>query len=202
MPMPTRVIVFSRSGCDHDEYGWGLSAAPPPTWSRKPSPQDAAAARPIPRRRPAPVTIATLPSSAPMLALAPSALRDEDQFSRRVPGLEVAMRLGRLGEREGPSDVQLEPALAHQGEAALRAVARLVGEEPGDRRHHEPTDLLGLRGQRGDVERIRRAPGAPVENEVPEGREAAQSLLERRLPHRVEDEVDPTVLGQPQHLVG
>src|SRR6266508_3499242 len=134
MPMPTRVIVFSRSGCDHDEYGWGLSAAPPPTWSRKPSPHDAAAARPMPRRRPAPVTIATLPSSAPMSALS-SRLRDQDQLPRRLPRFEVAMRLGRLGEREGLSDVQLEPALAHEGEAALRAVTRLVGKEPGDRRH-------------------------------------------------------------------
>ena len=37
---------------------------------------------------------------------------------------------------------------------------------------------------------------------MPEGRQAAQVLLERGLPHRVQDEVGAAAVGQPQHLVG
>src|SRR5207249_613293 len=47
-----------------------------------------------------------------------------------------------------------------------------------------------------------RGSGAPVEDEVPEGRQAAEPLLEGRLPNRVQDEVDTAVVGQPQRLIG
>src|SRR5207249_6659756 len=128
--------------------------------------------------------------------------RDQDQLAGRLPRFEVAMRVGRLGQRERLADVDLESAVAHEGKAAVGALAHLVGEAPGHARQHEAAHLLGLREEREDVEGVRRSPGAPVQDEVAEGRQAADALLERRLADRVQDEVDAAAVGQPQRLIG
>src|SRR5207247_4008765 len=72
--------------------------------------------------------------------------RDQDQLSCRLPRFEVAMRLGRLSQRERLADVDLESAVAHEGNAAVGALAHLVGEAPGRARQHEAAHLPGLRG--------------------------------------------------------
>src|SRR5437762_3485807 len=100
------------------------------------------------------------------------------------------MRVRRLRERERLADVQLELALAHEREAPLGALARLLREVARDRRHHEAAHLLRLRRERRDVERIGRPAGAAVQDEMAERAETAQPFLERRLADRVEDEID------------
>ena len=76
------------------------------------------------------------------------------------------MRLGRLSQRERLANVDLESAVAHEGKAAVGALAHLVGEAPGHARQHEAAHLLGLREEREDVEGVRRSPGAPVQDDA------------------------------------
>jgi hypothetical protein len=97
--------------------------------------------------------------------------------------------------------VHLQPAFAHQREAAVGALAELVGKRPDHRRQREGADLQRLREEREQAERVGRTSGAAVEDEVSERRQAAESLLERRLPDRVQDEVDPTVVGELERFV-
>src|SRR5712691_8180158 len=59
---------------------------------------------------------------------------DQDQLPGRLPRFEVAMGVRRLGQRKCLADVQREPAVAHEGEAALGALPRLVGKVSGHRR--------------------------------------------------------------------
>ena len=77
-------------------------------------------------------------------------LREEDDFPVRVPGLQIAMGLRRVVEREGPVDGDLDPAVAGERQqlraggvadllAAVRAGQRGDSEfggtsEAGDRR--------------------------------------------------------------------
>src|SRR5437773_12570566 len=53
---------------------------------------------------------------------------NQEQLSGRLTGLQMAVRLGRLGQREDLADVKLEPPLAHQRETSLRALARFLGK--------------------------------------------------------------------------
>src|SRR5215470_1364107 len=129
-------------------------------------------------------------------------LRQQDQLPGRLSRLQVAMRLRRLRQRERLADVELEPALAYEREAPLGALARLVGKAPRQGRQRERADLLRLRGEDGEVERIRRAARVPVEDEVAEGRQAAKPFLEGWLADGVQDEIDAAIAGQAQHLVG
>src|SRR5437867_13280550 len=100
------------------------------------------------------------------------------------------MSLRRLRQRERPGDVQLEASLAQKREAPIGALACLVGEAARQRRQREGADLLRLRREHREVDRIRRPAGPTVQDEVPERGETAQPLLEGRLADRVEDEID------------
>src|SRR5438046_8097954 len=93
--------------------------------------------------------------SAKTLIMAWPPSRNEDQLARRLPRLEIAVGVGRLGERERLADVQPQPALAHESEAALGAFECLVGKVPRHRRQPEAADLMRLRRQRGVDERRR-----------------------------------------------
>src|SRR5438552_1744979 len=57
-------------------------------------------------------------------------------------------------------------------DAPLGALARLVGEAPRQGRQRERAHLLRLRGELREVQRIRRAACAAVEDDVPEGGQA------------------------------
>src|SRR6266849_1733743 len=121
----------------------------------------------------------------------------QDQLARRLPRLEITMRLRCLSQRERLADVELEPSLAHEREAPLGALPRLVGKAPCQGRQRERAHLLRLRGEDREVERIRSAASTSVEDDVSEGRQTSQPVLERRLSDRVEDEIDAAIAGQP-----
>src|SRR5262245_4588064 len=123
--------------------------------------------------------------------------RSDDQLPGRLPGLDVAMRIGGLGQRERLADVDAEPTLAHELEATVRALAELVVKRPDHRRQRERTHLERLREKRDEAEGIGRAAGAAVKDEMPEWRQTAKSLLHCRLADCVQDEVGAAVLGEP-----
>src|SRR5580704_12221629 len=52
------------------------------------------------------------------------------------------------------------------------------------------------------VDWLRRSAGAAVENQMAEGREAGETLLERRLPDRVEDQINAAAVGDAHRLSG
>src|SRR6266849_215377 len=97
----------------------------------------------------------------------------QDQLARRLPRLEITMRLRCLGHRERLADVELEPSLAHERETPLGALPRLVGKAPCQGRQRKRAHLLRLRGEDREVQRIRRAASTSVEGEVSEGGQAA-----------------------------
>src|SRR2546422_11204684 len=98
-------------------------------------------------------------------------LRDQEELSGRLARFEVAMGVGRLGQRERLVDVQLQLALTQEREAAVGALAGLVRKVPCDRRQREAAHLHRLRRERGDVERVGGAARASVECQVTEGRQ-------------------------------
>lgn len=87
-------------------------------------------------------------------------------------------------------------------EAALGALAAPVGEPARHRGQHEAAHLERLRREGRDVERVGRSAGAAVEDEVAEGRQAPEPLLEGRLADRVQDQIDAAAVGEPADLVG
>src|SRR5215471_12666728 len=111
------------------------------------------------------------------------------------------MSLGGLGQRKRPGDVQLEASVAQQGEAPIGALARLVGEASRQGRQREGADLLRLRREHGEVDWIRWVAGATVQDEVPERGETAEPFLDGGLADRVENEIDASIAGEPQHFV-
>jgi hypothetical protein len=51
------------------------------------------------------------------------------------------------------------------------------------------------------MEGVGRSAGAAVENEMPERCQTADAFFQRRLPNRVEDQVDTAVVREPERFV-
>jgi hypothetical protein len=103
--------------------------------------------------------------------------------------LQEAHRLRGLCEREDPADRNRKATLARELENRIEAALMYLAH----RIHHrddEAADFERLREQVvSKVDWIRRSAGASVKNQMATGREAGETLLERRLPDRVEDQM-------------
>src|SRR5262249_37900599 len=98
-------------------------------------------------------------------------------------------------------DVDAEPTLADERPAAIGALAELVVERPDHRRQRERADLERLGKERGEAQGIGRAARSSVEDQMSEWRQTTKSLLYRRLPHGVQDEVGAAMVRKLEPFV-
>src|SRR5207249_11061873 len=124
-------------------------------------------------------------------------LRTQQQLAGRAPRREEAQCVGCVRERKLATSRYGQLAFTRQTEDGLEAAAvNLV--HPVDHRYDEPAHLQRLAEEAHRIDRVRRAAGAAVNDEMPERGEAAEALVDRRLADGIENEIDPTTVGQPQ----
>src|SRR5579862_2504039 len=113
-------------------------------------------------------------------------LRNQQELAGGTARLQEAHSLCGLGERERLADWNRKATLMRQLENRVET-ATMDLAHPVDHRDDETADFERFREQvAAKVDWIRRSAGAAVKDQMAEGRKAGETLLERRLPDRVE----------------
>src|SRR5262249_13302162 len=127
--------------------------------------------------------------------------RSDDELPGRLSRLDVAMRIRCLRQRKRLADVDAKPTLTHELPAAIGALAELVVERPEHRRERDRADGERVGKERGETQGIGRAARASVEDQMSEWRQTPKSILYRRFPHGVQDEIGAAMVREPEHFV-
>src|SRR5262249_11165699 len=137
---------------------------------------------------------------APSYAILAWLLGNQEHLTRRLASLEGSVRIGRVLQRELELGAELELAVPDPAQELVRALEQLGPRDDvmiEGRASHEQRSL-GI--EHSQIEWPDGAARLAVERHHPPRRQAVESLVERRLPDRIVDDLKPLAVGEPFHL--